>query len=131
MNRNYSSNSNRNINNRHNSNKKRRLSPRQKQIIFRKICALVSLLVLTVSLTLIISGSSSKAQAADNYNKYFKSVTIERGETLYDYADRYADFHYDSAEEYINEVAKINNINPNRIISGNNIIIPYYSLEVK
>lgn len=131
MNRNYSSNSNRNINNRHNSNRKRRLSPRQKQIIFRKICALVSLLVLTVSLTLIISGSSSKAQAADNYNKYFKSVTIERGETLYDYADRYADFHYDSAEEYINEVAKINNINPNRIISGNNIIIPYYSLEVK
>lgn len=131
MNRNYSSNSNRNINNRHNSNKKRRLSPRQKQIIFRKICALFSLLVLTVSLTLIISGSSSKAQAADNYNKYFKSVTIERGETLYDYADRYADFHYDSAEEYINEVAKINNINPNRIISGNNIIIPYYSLEVK
>lgn len=130
MNKNYSR-SNNNINNRYTNNRRKRLSPRQRQIIFRKICALVSVIVLTISLTLLISGCFSKAQAADNYNKYFKSVTIERGETLYDYADRYADFHYDSAEEYISEVAKINSINPDRIIAGNNIIIPYYSLEVK
>lgn len=130
MNKNYSR-SNNNLNNRYTNNRRKRLSPRQRQIIFRKFCALVSVIVLTISLTLLISGCFSKAQAADNYNKYFKSVTIERGETLYDYADRYADFHYDSAEEYISEVAKINSINPDRIIAGNNIIIPYYSLEVK
>lgn len=131
MNRNYYCKSNNSYNRYNTNNIKKKLTPRQKQIIFRKISAMLSLLILTITLTLIVSGNASKAQAADNYNKYFKSVTIERGETLYDYADRYADFHYDSAEEYIKEVAKINNINPNKIISGNNIIIPYYSLEVK
>jgi len=110
---------------------KKRLTPRQKQMRFRKICATLSVFVTALFLALLISGCFSKAKAADNYYKYFKSVTVQSGETLYDYADQYADFHYDSAEEYIKEVAKINKINPDKIIAGNNIIVPYYSLELK
>lgn len=113
------------------ANNKKRLTPRQRQMIFRKIIAAITLIFTAVILAIVISGCFSKAKAADNYYKYFKSVTVKSGETLYDYADQYADFHYDSAEEYIKEVAKINKINPDKIVAGNNIIVPYYSLELK
>lgn len=106
---------------------KKSLTPRQKQMVFRKVGIPAIALVLSLIIAIIAFGITSKAKTIDNEHKYFKSVTIKSGDTLTSIADTYADEHYESAEEYINEVARINNIDPDKIKSGNNIIIPYYS----
>lgn len=107
----------------------KRLTPRQKQLIFRKICIPSILFILSVTIAILAFGINSKAKSMDSEKKYYKSVTVKAGETLTSIADQYADEHYESKIEYIKEVARINNIDPDKIKSGNNIIVPYYSEE--
>ena len=110
-----------------NNNRSRRLSPRQKQMIFRKFGIPAIVFILSVTIAIVLCGISSKAQTNDKELKYYKSVTVQAGDTIWDYANMYADEHYSSKKAYVKEVAEINNIDPNRITSGHNIIIPYYS----
>lgn len=91
--------------------------------------------VITSLLTIGISGAffsiGSRAQAAGDHNisyKYYKSVTVASGETLWNYADQYADSEfYDSHDDYIKEVMNINHMKKDTIIYGQHIILPYYS----
>ena len=39
--------------------------------------------------------------------------------------------HYESKEAYIQEVSQLNSIRNGKIISGQNLIMPYYSTEYK
>jgi len=62
--------------------------------------------------------------------KYYKSITVENGDTIWDYAEKYADSeYYDSYDCYIKEVIRINSLSDDSIQSGQYIIIPYYSYE--
>ncbi len=62
--------------------------------------------------------------------KYYTSVQIEPGDTLWSLADRYADReHYVSQEQYITEVMNMNHLTREDICAGNYLIIPYYSTE--
>lgn len=110
-------------------NKRKRLTPRQKQHIFRKLLIPAVLLILSVTIAILAFGINSKAKAIETEKKYYKSVTIRSGQTLTYFAEEYADEHYATKEAYIKEVARINSLDPDKIKSGNNIIIPYYSEE--
>lgn len=109
------------------SKNRKRLTPRQKQLIFRKLGIPAILFILSVTIAIVAFGINSKAKTIDTEKKYYKSVTIKSGQTLTNFAEEYADEHYASKAEYIKEVARINSIDPDKIKSGNNIIIPYYS----
>lgn len=113
------------------NSRKRHLTPRQKQIIFRRVYLPIIIFVLTLLAAIFVTGVASKAKTYDTEHKYYKSITVSCGETLTDIAMKYSDEHYDSIQDYIKEVAKINNINPDKIKSGNSIVIPYYSDEIK
>ncbi|MDE5747742.1 MAG: LysM peptidoglycan-binding domain-containing protein [Acetatifactor sp.] len=62
--------------------------------------------------------------------KYYTSVQIQPGDTLWNLADRYADCeHYASQEQYITEVMNMNHLDGEDIYAGNYLILPYYSTE--
>lgn len=62
--------------------------------------------------------------------KYYTSVQIQPGDTLWSLADRYADCeHYASQEQYITEVMNMNHLTGEDIYAGNYLILPYYSAE--
>lgn len=62
-----------------------------------------------------------------NFHKYYKSLAISRGDTLWDLACRYADnSFYDTYESFIEEVIQINHLPDETIIAGQKLIIPYY-----
>lgn len=93
---------------------------------------MISLLtvILVLGCSCLFFGFKSKAQGGDEriYCKYYKSVMVRSGDTIWDYADLYADREfYDSYESYINEVMNMNGLTDDHIQSGQYILLPYYS----
>jgi len=103
---------------------------RKKQVLLqRSILALsiiLSFCILSILFCTIFTYASAGTTTHDS-EKYYKSVTIQSGDTLYTIADAYISTEYKNKEQYINEVKKINYIlEEDTIQAGNNIIIPYY-----
>ena len=61
--------------------------------------------------------------------KYFTSIEIEEGDTLWEIAGEYMTPEYRNRQEYINEVRKMNNITGSTILAGSRLFIPYYAQE--
>ncbi len=74
--------------------------------------------------------AQSTFEAESIQYKYYMSVKVESGDTIWDYAERYANkTYYDSYNTYINEVVRINSLPNEEITIGQYIILPYYSNE--
>jgi hypothetical protein len=96
----------------------------------------IGISILTVLMIAGLSGGffSVKAAAqsgdADISYKYYKSITIASGDTLWNYAKEYADLsYYTSYEDYIQEVKNINHLKNDSLTYGKSIIVPYFSHE--
>lgn len=90
-------------------------------------------LCLVITLAIIFGSFLSKAKDKEEdvtYYKYYTNIEIQPGDTLWDLADNYIE-HYESKEAYIQEVSQLNSIRNGKIISGQNLIMPYYSTEYK
>lgn len=86
---------------------------------------------LVISFSSLFFSFRTKAQGQDTlYYKYYKSVVVEEGDTLWHYAREYAlDSYYDSPDAYIQEVVHINSLSGEQITYGQHLILPYYSAE--
>lgn len=96
----------------------------------RNILKGIMTFALVVSFSLLFLEFKVKAQNSTEEisYKYYKSVMVNSGNTLWDFADTYADDrHYDSLEKYVNEVMEMNHLGDESITAGQYIIIPYYS----
>lgn len=94
------------------------------------ICILT--FVLIISFSLIFFSLRTKAQGNDEelMYKYYKSIVVENGETLWDYACQYGEAkYYDSCDDYIKEVISINSLTEDKITAGQHLILPYYSSQ--
>lgn len=97
--------------------------------------------ILCVSICLILVcvlvGSSvffaSRSKAADDINsyKYYTSVKVEYGDTLWGIASSYRTEEYHSLQDYIEEIKTLNGLQSDMIRSGQFLVIPYYSKELK
>lgn len=103
---------------------------RRKQLRNRIILLLLTT-VLVLGSSIVLFASKAKAQSSDEevFYKYYKSVTVAHGDTLWDYAYEYCDSHYDSYQDYVDEIINMNTLSANEITAGQSIIIPYYSSE--
>lgn len=101
---------------------------RQKGII-----AIVFIIIVAVG---ILLGSSMNTLASSekdiaSYNKYYVSIQVESGDTLWTIADKYIDGFNIEKTDYIEEVCEINEISKDDIHAGDYIVVPYYSSEIK
>ena len=103
---------------------------RRRREMRRNLLVTLLTIMLVISLSLIFFGFGTKAQSSDaeiSY-KYYKSITVQDGDTLWSYAEQYGDdSHYDTHQDYIDEVIKMNALTDSEITSGQHIILPYYS----
>lgn len=87
------------------------------------------------AITFLSSFFYSRAFANDNAQpaayKYYTSIEVESGDTLWSIATRYADEEYVSIEDYISELKYMNNMNSDTIIEGHYLTVAYYSDEYK
>lgn len=88
--------------------------------------------VLVISFSSLFFSFRTRAQSSEEeiLYKYYKSIMVEEGDTLWGYAEIYGDNqYYDSQDAYIKEVMNMNFLNDDQIISGQYLILPYYSPE--
>ena len=104
---------------------------RQREIRRNIILAIVTAAVIaifTFSYHSLVSSASTGSEQVSY--KYFTSIQVEAGDTLWSIAEEYADEeHYSSYKEYINEVKRMNKMKDDSIVCGQYLIIPYYSIE--
>lgn len=87
-------------------------------------------LIVTAAVSMNSFLSNAKEESNPISNKYFKSITIENGDTLWSIAQEYMDDdHYETVNDYINEVKKMNSLSNDDITYGQHLIIPYYGVE--
>ena len=95
----------------------------------KKIFIIAGIILVTV-LYILISHKDSPATSASNASKkYYKCITIEEGDTLWDIANEYKTEEYASTQDYIDEVLVMNNLNTDVIVDGTNLLIPYYKVN--
>lgn len=111
-------------------------SLRKREVIVRrqkKVLAIAVLIVVTLGILLgtsINALASSKADVA-SYHKYYTSVRIEAGDTLWTIADEYiSDLNIDK-QDYIAEICAINDICEDKIHAGDYVVVAYYSQDMK
>lgn len=109
------------------NNKRRRARQLRRNILKGMI---TFALVISFSLLLFTFKVKAQSNAEEISYKYYKSIMISSGSTLWDFADTYADDrYYGSMEEYVHEVMEMNHLNDESITAGQYIILPYYSNE--
>lgn len=97
----------------------------------RRVAMLIGATILIILFVVLAFTFSSKAKDnTPSLNKYYKSITIEYGSSLYSIATEYSVMSKGTIDDYINEVRSINHLDEEEdIYSGQNLIIPYYSYD--
>lgn len=105
-------------------NKMRRIHERRRNVIL-----LITTICLVILLSVTINGflSKAKSKTEDIQYKYYKSIIVNSGDTLWTIANEYKGTGYKSADEYIIEVKQMNGLKDDSITAGNYLIIPYFS----
>lgn len=107
---------------------------RRKQQVMRQRMVLI-ILTVCVILAGVIFGSSilasghSKASTSHASFKYYTSIQIEQGDTLWSIANTHMTPEYKNINTYITEVKELNQLGPDDIHAGQYLMIPYYSGE--
>lgn len=84
-------------------------------------------LILACSFTISVFRSNAKNETATSY-KYYKSIAVSNNDTLWSIAEQYMNNdYYDSINDYIDEVKRMNSLSGDSIHYGEYLIIPYYN----
>lgn len=100
-----------------------------RNILFALLTTIFVLLCMLIGSSMASSGQSKAAQN-DSY-KYYTSIEIERGDTLWNIAEEYMTPEYGSVQEYVDEIKAVNDLGDDEIHSGQYLMIPYFSSEMK
>jgi len=107
----------------------KRNSRRQREAAQKRVAVLFCSIVAVVMICSVMFGAiRTQAAPAETTVKYYTSIQVESGDTLWAIAGEYITDDYADMNEYIREVCSINHISEDEIHAGQYIVIPYYSL---
>lgn len=120
-----------------NTGKRKSLRERRKiqkrNLQLRATAALLSFVAVIFFLIFHFTPQNTQADSepkAPTY-KYYTSIRVSSGDTLWDIANEYRTEEYSSISSYISEVREINHLKSNQITEGMYLCVPYYSEECK
>ena len=94
-----------------------------------RMVIICSILIFAVSIGGIIVKASDDSNRTRTY-KYYTTVSVEDNDTLWSLADRYNNGDEDTAS-YINNIMQMNDLSSDTINTGKNLVIYYYSTEIR
>lgn len=86
---------------------------------------IIIILAIVILWTGFISAAKSTRAEQDSH-KYFKSIEIHYGDTLWSIAVSHMPEEYSSVNDYILEIIQLNSLDNTEIHAGEYIVIPYY-----
>lgn len=103
---------------------------RNKQLRRNRLYLILSLVV-TITISVALFGFSAKASDCEEQiaYKYYTSIIIEEGDSLWSIANENYTEQFKSKKAYMKEIKEINGLSDEHLISGQYLIIPYYSYE--
>lgn len=91
---------------------------------------LCSMLLLVVMVTAITTNASD--DIADPRIKYYTSVRVQEGDSLWDLSEDFLSDEYSGRSEYIKEVQQLNHLTDGQaILEDAYLVFPYYSSELR
>ena len=116
------------------SNHYKTLRKKRKSRVLRRLSFTIITAICVTIIALSVFSLSAKAkstQGADDY-KYYTSHMIMPGESLWSIAQENIVYvHYESVQNYIEEINFINGMTNSELHIGDYILIPYFSDEMK
>lgn len=104
---------------------------RKQQTMLRRIAVIVITICIMICGVLIGSGimAAGRSKASDDHAsfKYYTSIRIEQGDSLWTIACAHMGEEYNSVQDYIDEVRELNGLKSDDIHSGQYLTIPYYN----
>lgn len=120
------------MNERSNSQGKKRIAKstrraaRMRRRFLGRLLVIVSVCTIFLSAMMgFISSAQGNAEEEPVSYKYYKTIVIEPGDTLWDIAEEYCTDDYASLEDYIDALKEMNHLNGNTIYAGERIMIAY------
>ena len=111
-----------------------RLSRRAQTVRFQKALIAVCAIIL-ISLLILLGSSISAFATSKNPSqplyKYYTSIQVEPGDTLWDIADRYIDGQDMNKASYVEEICRLNHLQNGQIHAGEYLTVIYYSTDLK
>ncbi len=94
------------------------------------------ILFLVVFCAVVFSGgllahAQERREASPACYKYYTSIQVESGDTLWDIAGRYMEGGTATRQEYIQELMELNGLSGEQIMAGQYLTVIYYSPEYK
>lgn len=97
----------------------------RKELLQKRTLALAAVMITAVILIgSNISGLAKDRRQDDGSCKYYSSILIERGDTLWSIASEHMIPEYDRVEEYIEEIRRLNHLTSDGIYAGEYLTIP-------
>lgn len=111
------------------TSKKSRNTKRRREVFRNKIIMLIFAVSIAIGASMF--GTSSFVDAHDSSRmeassvKCYKSIELQEGDTLWGIAETYMDDTYESVDEYISELKKLNNLESDEIHEGCYLMVAY------
>lgn len=109
------------------SRKRRNRATQQKLVV--TVITLVLVLMGTIRFGGVLSSAHGNLKEEPAAFKYYKSIEIKSGDTLWGIAEEYMTGEYASVQEYINEIKQINHLTSDNIHDSKHLMIAYYDNE--
>ena len=126
-------NSNRGNNNRNQTMKQRRAAAKKntKYRISSVTKFFITVMVITAAVCIILFSNRNITNADESGNaveltKYYKTITIEPGDTLWSIAKEYKSGAYKTTQDYVDELLSMNHLHSDAITSGQKLIVAYF-----
>lgn len=105
----------------------------------RKTVCMIEKRILFVTITLIfillaawgissLEDSSSAKASVESY-KYYTSIQVKQGDSLWSIAGNYISADYTDMNDYIDEIKDLNHLSSDAIHAGEYLLVPYYSSQ--
>lgn len=90
-----------------------------------------AILISVILGTILFGTIRTEAAPSEETYKYYTSISIQAGDTLWSIAEQYRTAECGDITDYIEEICSLNHITDDDIHAGQYLTIPYYSTEYK
>ncbi|MBQ8558946.1 MAG: LysM peptidoglycan-binding domain-containing protein [Tyzzerella sp.] len=111
--------------------KQRRAREVARKRMFLLLAAVLLIVIGCIVFGSIFSSAQASAEESGIEYKYYKSIVIEEGDTLWSIAKEYRTDAYSSTQEYIDKLIELNDLSSDTIHAGQHLVVAYYDKEFK
>ena len=115
------------LNERQKMKRTKRSKKRRARSRFIKLALCLAIFAATAAVIIAVKSNRTTADESLELNKYYTSITVESGDTLWDIACEYKKSETSDINSYIDEIKSINNLVTDDITAGQDLIIVYYA----